>query len=80
MELSVLNGMPNYPIGQVFDGYKGKNILKENFDVIPIYRTWLYLASGNGKRRRIANYVSHSLTALAASTILPGPEGLLIIS
>jgi glycosyltransferase involved in cell wall biosynthesis len=68
VNVRVLTGMPNYPLGRIFDGYRWRFSLKETIDGIPITRVWLYPAAGRSPIRRILNYVSFTL--LAAPRVL----------
>lgn len=62
-DVRVLTGMPNYPRGEIFDGYRGKLTMHEELDGIPVERVWLYPASGRGAIKRLVNYLSFTATA-----------------
>lgn len=63
-EVSILTAMPNYPKGRIFDGYKGKVILKEEIDGIPIIRTWIYATQKNSFIKRLLNYLSFTFSSV----------------
>ena len=63
VEVTVLTGMPNYPIGRIFPGYRGKVTSREQVDGIAVHRVCLYPAAGRGSARRLLNYLSFTLTA-----------------
>ena len=68
VEVRVLTGMPNYPLGRIFPGYRGKLTLREEIDGVPVRRVWLYPAAGRGSLRRLLNYFS--FTAMAGLALL----------
>ncbi len=68
VEVRVLTGMPNYPLGRIFSGYRGKLTLREKIDGVPVRRVWLYPAAGRGSLRRLLNYLS--FTAMAGLALL----------
>ncbi len=62
IRVRVLTGMPNYPVGRIRDGYRGKFHLREQLDGVPIERVWLYPAAGRGSIRRLLNYLSFTVS------------------
>lgn len=71
---SVLTAMPNYPKGELFDGYKKKIVTKEKINGIDIKRTWVYAASGKASVPRILNYLSFTVSATIAALFGPKPD------
>lgn len=65
-DVHVVTAMPNYPAGVIFEKYKGKLTLNEAIDDVPIFRTWIYAATGRNIVRRLANYFSFAFTSLVA--------------
>ncbi len=63
VEVGVLTGMPNYPLGRIFPGYRGRLAARDEVDGVPVRRVWLYPAAGRGSLRRLLNYLSFTLTA-----------------
>lgn len=61
--VTVLTGIPNYPGGKVYPGYKVKLWAKENMDGQTIYRVPLYPSHDHSKLGRILNYVSFCISA-----------------
>lgn len=66
VNVRVITGMPNYPVGEVFEDYRGKLTMEEEIDGVPVRRTWLYAAAGRGSAKRLINYLSFSATGLLA--------------
>lgn len=69
-EVTVLTGMPCYPANEIFDGYKGKLIMKEEKDGIKIVRTWLYATKNPGFVPRLMNYFSFTFSSLLLGSFL----------
>lgn len=69
-EVSVLTGMPNYPSGQLFPGYRRWLVKKEGYHGIPIYRVPL-IPRGKGRSWRLAlNFLSFAVTASLLGPLL----------
>ena len=62
-EVEVITGIPNYPGGKFYDGYKFKLHHKEKIEGITLHRVGLYPSHDSGALKRIANYVSFALTS-----------------
>lgn len=59
----VITGMPNYPNGIFFNGYR-KLFKKEIINDVVVYRTWEAPLRSIGFTRRVLNYLSFSITSL----------------
>lgn len=68
--VEVLTGFPNYPNGKVYPGYKIRLWQRQVMDGIPVIRVALYPSHDQSSLKRIANYVSFSLSAAAIGTLL----------
>jgi putative colanic acid biosynthesis glycosyltransferase WcaI len=62
--VTVLTGMPNYPDGMIYKGYRGKLSMADELDGIQIRRIWLYPAAGKNPVKRLLNYLSFTFHAL----------------
>ncbi|KKN11640.1 hypothetical protein LCGC14_1024470 [marine sediment metagenome] len=62
--VQVLTAMPNYPTGQIFEGYRGKVFCTEWIGPIKVCRTWLYATPSRSLPRRMLNYLSFGAMAL----------------
>ncbi|MGZ5165537.1 MAG: glycosyltransferase family 4 protein, partial [Burkholderiales bacterium] len=61
--VSVLTGMPNYPAGQLYQGYGWFTPAREHFDGIPVVRAPL-ITRGKSRNWRLAlNYLTFAITA-----------------
>lgn len=55
--VEVVTAMPSYPTGSIFLAYRGRWISQEQWNGIPVIRSWAYPAKGKGVRR-LLNYLS----------------------
>jgi glycosyltransferase involved in cell wall biosynthesis len=56
--VTILTGMPNYPDGVIYEGYRGKLRMTDEVDGIQVNRIWLYPAGGKNPFKRMINYLS----------------------
>ena len=61
---TVLTALPNYPHGEVFEGYKGRFVMDEQIDNVRVIRSWIYATTSKGFVRRLLNYFSFVLSSL----------------
>ena len=69
-EISIVTGVPNFPKGKDFNGYKNKIFQSENLDGINIYRVWTFIAANKGFIFRILDYISFMFTSFLAGLFL----------
>lgn len=70
--VSVLTGVPNYPYGAIYSGYRNQLIQKEFRDGVAIYRTYLVPSHNASALGRLGNYASFAMSsALLGIPILP---------
>jgi len=62
-DIEVVTAMPNYPVGRIFDAYRGKFYTCEIWEGVRLHRVWLYAAMGRGWRRYL-NYFTFTLMSL----------------
>ena len=62
-EVRVLTGVPNYPGGRVYAGYRQRLWQWEAMDGVPVLRVPLYPSHDASALRRVLNYASFSLSA-----------------
>lgn len=63
-QVTILTAMPNYPVGEVFEGYRGKILMEEELEGIRVVRTWIYTTPSKGFIARLMNYFSFTLTSV----------------
>ena len=66
-EVTVITCTPNYPKGEVFEGYKNKWHQTEMMDGIKVIRVWTYITPNRGLFRRTLDYMSFCIAAFLAS-------------
>lgn len=77
-EITILTAMPNYPRGEVFEGYKGRICLREKIDGISIVRTWIYATKKNSFVKRILNYMSFTASSVLLGLFMVGRQDVVI--
>lgn len=64
-EVTVLTGIPNYPMGNIYDGYQNKQKRQENLNGVRVFRHWT-LPRKQGAIHRLLNYLSFPLSSSLA--------------
>ena len=77
--ITVVTALPSYPLGAIFEPYRGRLVADEREDGIRVIRTWLYATKSKGFLRRMLNYCSFSLLSIVAGTLLAGPQECVIV-
>lgn len=62
-EVTVITCAPNFPHGNVYQGYKNKLYQKEVMDGIEVIRVWSYITANSGFTKRVLDYVSFAFSA-----------------
>ena len=63
-EVEVITGVPNYPCGRIYPGYRIKLIQKDLIDGVAVTRVPLYPSHDHGVVGRTLNYVSFAISSL----------------
>ena len=66
-QVKVITGVPNFPEGRVYAGYRNLWRQREQRDGIDVIRVKTYIAANEGKWRRIADFVSFMVTSFVAA-------------
>ncbi len=66
IDVTVITGFPNFPIGKVFNGYKNKLYQKEVFDGIKVIRVWTYITANKGFLKRTLDFLSFAVSSFIA--------------
>jgi glycosyltransferase involved in cell wall biosynthesis len=64
-EVTVLTGLPNYPTGRLYPGYRLKPIQRERMEGVEVVRLPLYPSHDSSALRRSLNFLSFFLSAFA---------------
>ncbi|PAU93162.1 glycosyltransferase WbuB [Aliifodinibius salipaludis] len=62
-EVTVITCAPNFPQGEVYEGYQNKWHQKEEVDGIEVIRVWSYITSNEGFIKRTLDYFSFAVTS-----------------
>lgn len=62
-EVTVITCFPNFPKGELYEGYKNKWRKVEYIDGIKVIRVWSYIVANEGFLKRTLDYISFSVTA-----------------
>ncbi len=65
-EVTVITCAPNFPKGEVYEGYKNKLYQTEMMDGIKVVRVWSYIAENKGFLKRTLDFISYSITSFFA--------------
>lgn len=66
-QVTVITCAPNFPKGEVFDGYRNRIWQQENIEGIHVIRVWTYIAANEGFFKRTVDYLSFMLTGFLAT-------------
>ena len=61
IDVDVLTGLPNYPKGEIFDGYKGHISKYEKHNGVGVYRYWLFATVSRNPIARVLNMFSFAM-------------------
>ncbi|RWP42691.1 MAG: glycosyltransferase WbuB [Mesorhizobium sp.] len=73
-KVTVVTCAPNFPRGQIFDGYRNRLWQEEEMAGIRVIRVWSYITANEGFARRVADYISYMVTATLAAPFVRGVD------
>jgi glycosyltransferase involved in cell wall biosynthesis len=73
-QVTVITCAPNFPKGQVFDGYCNRLLQQEMMAGIRVIRVWSYITANEGFVKRILDYQSFMLSATLAAPFVRGVD------
>jgi glycosyltransferase involved in cell wall biosynthesis len=62
-QVEVLTGLPNYPTGRIYAGYRLRHYQREVLDGVTVHRAPLYASHDSHPGRRAANYLTFAAAA-----------------
>lgn len=62
--VSIITPLPNYPTGQIFEGYKGKFKVSGIENDVEIHRLWIYASNSKNKLLRLIAMLSYSFSLI----------------
>ncbi|MBI3351077.1 MAG: glycosyltransferase family 4 protein [Nitrospirae bacterium] len=66
-QVTVMTCAPNFPRGEVYEGYRNKLWQTEKMEGIRVIRVWTYITANQGFFRRTIDYLSYMVSAILAS-------------
>jgi len=73
-QVTILTCAPNFPFGEVYEGYRNALLQTETMDGIEVYRVWTYMAANQGFFRRTADFVSFMVASVLGSSWIKSPD------
>jgi len=73
-QVTVITGVPNFPQGKVFPGYRNRLWQRESLEGIQVVRVWTYIAANQGFAKRTLDYLSFMVTGFLAGLIQRRPD------
>ena len=80
MQVEVLTGFPNYPIGHLYPGYRQRAHVKEMMDGVTVHRVPLYPNHSMKATQRIASYASFAASSTLGMHYLRHCDAILVHS
>lgn len=72
--VTVITGVPNFPKGKVFEGYRNRPWQWENMEGMRVLRVMTYIAANEGFARRSLDYLSFMATSFLAGLFAGRPD------
>lgn len=76
--VTVLTAMPNYPTGRIFEEYRGRWLLEENYGSVRVIRSWIVATTARGFIARLTNYVSFAFACVLAALVKAGSQDIVM--
>jgi len=73
-QVTIITCVPNFPAGNVFEGYKNKLWQEEEMEGIRVIRVWSYITANSGFVKRILDYISFMPPAVLAALFVKKPD------
>jgi hypothetical protein len=64
VDITIFTAMPNYPVMQIHEGYKGKRYVLEKMNGIEVHRSYIFVSENKGVVSRLMNYFSFVFSSL----------------
>ena len=73
-DVTVLTSAPNFPQGQVYEGYKNKWYQRENISGIEVIRVKTFIAPNKGTVLRILDFLSYFVMSFIVGLLMKKPD------
>lgn len=78
-QITVLTALPNYPKGEIYQGYRGQRVVRERVGEIEVIRTWIYVPRKMRFVRRLVHYFSFVISSVLLGTSRVGPQEVVMV-
>lgn len=78
-KVEVLTGFPNYPDGEIYNGYKVRLKQREVLEGVTVLRVPLYPSHDDSSLKRVANYGSFALSSSILGPLLVSPADVMFV-
>ncbi|MBL4658016.1 MAG: glycosyltransferase family 4 protein [Flavobacteriales bacterium] len=76
-QITILTALPNYPVMEIHEGYRGKIFFTEDMDGLKVMRSWIYVSKGTGMLSRMMNYLSFTFTSMVFGLFSAGKQDII---
>ncbi len=73
-KVTVVTCVPNFPKGEVFEGYRNSPWSREEMAGIRVVRVWSYITRNEGFAKRILDYLSYMVSGSVGSLFVRRPD------
>ena len=70
VEIQILTAMPSYPLGRVFDGWRGRWFMRDEWNGFPIVRSFVYPTKSPRALPRLLSYFSFVASSFLAGVFM----------
>jgi glycosyltransferase involved in cell wall biosynthesis len=78
-QVTILTAMPNYPLGRIFDGYRGRLMCRETYQGMQVVRTFIDPTVSLGFVRRTVSQMSFTLSSAFFGTFTGGRHDVMLV-
>jgi glycosyltransferase involved in cell wall biosynthesis len=78
-DVTVLTALPSYPVGRIYEGFRGRAVLEEHGNNVRVIRIWAYATKSKSFLTRLFSYLSFMATSLIAGIFRTGPQDFVVI-
>jgi glycosyltransferase involved in cell wall biosynthesis len=72
--VTVVTCVPNFPKGEIYEGYQNRIWQTEEMEGIRVIRLWSYITANEGLIKRSLDYLSFMISAVLASPFMDTPD------
>ena len=77
--VTIITALPNYPRGEIYDGYRGHLVMEEQMGGVRVIRAWIYATKSKSLIHRLMNYLSFVFSSLIVGVWNVGRQDFVLI-